>query len=74
MNPLAMLKIKPLLEGFRDRHPKFLQFFGYASQNMGEGSLLEIRITSADGKKAVTNIRVSPEDVALIEKMQEIMK
>ncbi|MBR7085349.1 MAG: hypothetical protein IKI37_09275 [Oscillospiraceae bacterium] len=74
MNPLTLMHMKPLLEGFRDRHPKFLQFFGYASQNMGEGSLLEIRITSADGKKAVTNIRVSPEDVELIEKMQEIMK
>ncbi len=74
MNPLTLMHIKPLLEGFRDRHPKFLQFFGYASQNMREGSLLEIRITSADGKKAVTNLRIAQEDVELIEKMQEIIK
>ena len=74
MNPLTLMHIKPLLEGFRDRHPKFLQFFGYAGQNMGEGSLLEIRITSADGKKAVTNLRVSQEDLELIQKMQELIK
>ena len=74
MNPLALMHIKPLLEGFQERHPKFLQFFGYASQNTSEDSLLEIKITSADGRKAVTNLRVSKEDIELINKMHDLVK
>ena len=73
MNPMALMKIKPLLEQFQERHPKFLQFFGYAGQSLNEDSLLEISITSADGKKTVTNMRVTQEDLELLEKMKEIM-
>ena len=74
MNPLALMHIKPLLEGFQERHPKFIQFFGYAGQNLDEGSLLEISVTSADGRKAVTNIRIAPEELELMDKLKELMK
>jgi hypothetical protein len=74
MNPLVLMRIKPLLEGFQERHPKFIQFFGYAGQNVDEGSLIEISVTSADGRKAITNIRIAQEDLELMEKLKELMK
>ncbi len=73
MNPLELMKIQPLLEQFQERHPKFIQFFGYAGQNLEEDALVEISVTSADGKKAITNIRIMQEDLELIEKMKGIM-
>ncbi len=74
MNPLALMQIKPLLEGFQERHPKFLQFFHYAGQNVEEDSLIEISVTSADGQKAITNIRLTQEDLELAEKLRELIK
>lgn len=67
MDPMAFLKFKPMLEQFRERHPKFVSFFGFAGQHIKEDSLLEISVTDPDGKKIVTNIRVSPEDIALFQ-------
>ena len=67
MNPMAFLQFKPMLEQFRERHPKFVSFFSFAGQHIKEGSLLEISVTDPDGKKIVTNIRVSPEDIALFQ-------
>lgn len=67
MNPLAMLKIKPLLEGFRDRHPKFVQFIGYgAAPYVKEGGKFEIVITPPDGKGVKTNFVISKEDLELL--------
>ena len=74
MNPMAFLHIKPLFEQFSQRHPKFVQFFGYASQTLGEGSLLEIAVVDPNGHKAVTNIRVAPEDLELIEQLKSLMQ
>ena len=74
MNPMAIMQIKPLLEQFQQRHPKFIQFFNYASQQIGEDSLIEISVTSADDKKIVTNIRLSREDLELIEKLKSFIK
>ena len=74
MNPLAMLKIKPLLEGFRDRHPKFTQFLGYgASPYVEEGSIFEIRITPPGRDGVRTNFVVSKEDLELLALFKSMM-
>ena len=73
MNHLAFLKIKPLFEQFRDRHPKFVACLGAAPQELGEDSLLEIKIKRADGFTTKTNIRISAEDLELIKELSEIM-
>ncbi len=74
MNPLALLQIKPMLERFRDRHPKFVQFFGYAGNSISEGSVLEISITDPEGKKIVTNIRVEQDDIDLFKQVLSLAK
>lgn len=69
INPMAFLKIKPLFEQFRERHPRFVEFLGAAPQQLGEDSILEIKIKSADGFTTKTNIRISAEDLELIEQL-----
>ena len=73
VNPMALMQLRPLFEAFRDRHPKFVQFFGYAGKDLREGSLLEISVTAPDGKKTVTNIRVTEEDLALVEQLRQLL-
>ena len=72
MNPMKLMKIKPLLEQFQQRHPKFIQFFQYAGQQVTEDTLIEISVTSADGKKTVTNLKLSQEDLALISELKSM--
>lgn len=72
MNPMALLKIKPLLGQFRERHPKFMEFLGFAPQHLGEGSLIEVTITQADGYTTKTNIRITAEDLELVEQLKEL--
>lgn len=72
INPMAFLKIKPLLGQFRDRHPRFVEFLGAAPQQLGEDSLLEITIKSADGYTTKTNIRITAEDLELVEQLKSL--
>ncbi|MCR4644919.1 MAG: hypothetical protein K5695_05860 [Oscillospiraceae bacterium] len=73
MNPKEMMKLKPMMEEFRDRHPRFVEFFSYAGQSITEDSLIEIAITDADGKKIITNMRVAPEDLELFALMRSML-
>ena len=73
INPMALLKMKPLFQQFREHHPKFVEFLGYAPQHLGEECLLEVSITQPDGEKAVTNIRISQEDLELVGQLKELL-
>lgn len=70
---MKFMQFKPMLERFRDRHPKFIQFFGYAAKSITTGSIVEISVTDAEGKKIVTNIRVDEEDIALFHQLREML-
>lgn len=72
MNPIALMKLKPLFEQFRERHPKFVEFLGFAPQQLGEDSFMEIKITRADGYTTKTSIRVSAEDLDLVEQLRQL--
>ena len=55
MDPFKMMHLKPALEQFAERHPRFVQFLGFASGALQEGSLLEISIKDPEGKAPVYN-------------------
>lgn len=73
MNPMSIMQLRPMLEQFRERHPRFVEFFGYAGQSMGEDALIEISITDPQGHKTITNMKVSPEDLALFQELRELL-
>ena len=73
MNPMALMAMKAQFEQFRDRHPKFLQFFSVAGESVTEDCLIEVSLTTADGKKMLTNMKVTQEDLELIAQMKKLM-
>lgn len=73
MNPLAMMRFKSLIEKFKDNHPKMPMFFAAASDYIEEGSVIELNIQSSDGKSICTNIRVTKDDIELIEALKEML-
>ena len=71
MNPKNMMKIRELLMKFTMNHPKIPPFSKAASEAIGVDSIIEITVTTADGKTLCTNMKVKPEDVQLMEEFKK---
>ena len=74
MNPMKLMKAKVLLARFTTNHPKIPAFFKAASTQIGEGSIIEINVTTAEGKNLCTNMKVKPEDMQLVEELKNLSK
>lgn len=67
MNPVTLLKMKDRLNIFRTEHPKVSPFFHKVKEHgLTPGSVIELKVTTPDGKEHVTNIRVTPNDIETI--------
>lgn len=73
MNPLALVKIKPLLKTFKENHPKFLMFVRKTLKEADEGSVVEVKITTSEGKEYFTNIKLSENDMELVKEMRNFL-
>lgn len=73
LNPAALLKLRKRYQIFSGQHPKILMFFKkvlpYAEK---PGTVIEIKITDADGKNYVTNMRLTPEDVETLQILKSV--
>lgn len=74
MNPMALMKFKGLFDKFKSNHPKVPMFFNAAAKSIGEGSIIEIKVTTADGKNLCTNMKVNADDLELVEQLKDMMK
>lgn len=72
MNPMMLMKIKGLIDKFKTNHPKVPLFFNDAARSIGEGSIIEISITSAEGRNLCTNMRVTRDDLELVEQLKNL--
>lgn len=71
---LAMMqKIKSGIDRFRVNHPKFPLFLSAVSQNaIVEGTIIEINVTTPDGKNYCTNLKVKADDMEFIESLKNM--
>lgn len=74
MNPLAAVKVIPLGKQFLDNHPKLRPFVNTALGMIGEDSIVEIKIKNAEGRAIVTNMKITKDDVKLIEELNRLRK
>ena len=72
MNPMMLMKIKGLIDKFKTNHPKVPLFFNDAARSIGEGSIIEISITTAEGRNLCTNMRFTRDDLELVEQMKNL--
>lgn len=73
INPKRLMEFKRLRDAFAQRHPKFTMFLDAASkEGVQEGSVIEIQITSPEGKTLCSNLRVSQEDLELLNTLKHL--
>lgn len=73
VNPKMLMQIKSLFEQFRKNHPKVPMFFSAASNAIDEGSVIEISLTTSEGKNLCTNMRVTEDDLEMIKAIAEMV-
>ena len=68
MNPKMLMQMKSLLTKFRQNHPKVPMFFSAASRAINEGSVIEISLTTAEGKELCT----TQDDLEMVRTLAEM--
>ncbi|MDD6812313.1 MAG: hypothetical protein PUD93_10675 [Lachnospiraceae bacterium] len=72
-NPAAIFQMMNIWNKFKQNHPKFPKFMTAVYQNgIKEGSIIEINVTTADGQSLNSNLRISAEDMELIEQLKNL--
>ncbi len=74
MNQIAMIqKLKTSMDTFRNNHPKFPLFLNAVSKEaLMEGTIIEITVTTPQGKNYCTNVKLKPEDMELMESIKNL--
>ncbi len=67
MNLMNLMQIKESWTVFKNNHPKFPLFLKAALNGaMKEGSVVEIKVTTPDGKTLSTNLKLKASDLELL--------
>ena len=71
MNPIALFKAKKSWDTFCGNHPRFPAFL-QAVQTAGikEGTIIEVSITTPEGKNMMTNVRITASDMQAFEDLK----
>lgn len=73
VNPASIMKIMNARNRFKENHPKFAAFFARVlGQKILEGDVIEITV-SREGEEPITaNMRVTADDLAIIEELKSL--
>ncbi len=64
MNPTAIFKAKKSWETFCRNHPRFPAFLqAVQSAGIQEGLIIEVSVTTPDGRKMTTNVKLTDTDM-----------
>lgn len=71
MNPMKLMQIKGMVDRFKVNHPRIPGFFNAVANEVAEGSVIEMKMTSPEGKELFANIRVNAGDMELLKQINE---
>ena len=73
INPMALLGLKNDFDKFKGNHPKFLQFVkAFTKAGIQEGTVMECKVITTDGQELQANIKVTADDLELLEKLKNL--
>ena len=73
-NPMELMKIMGIWNSFKANQPKFPKFMAAAAQPgvISANTILEMKITTADGRTLETNLKITESDMELIQQLKNI--
>ncbi|MDE6882958.1 MAG: hypothetical protein K2P48_07565 [Lachnospiraceae bacterium] len=72
-NPAAFFQLMNLWSRFQKNHPKFPKFLSAVTQNgIKEGSIIEVRVTTAAGESFDSNLKITADDMEMIEQLKNM--
>ena len=72
-NPAPLFQMMNLWSRFQKNHPKFPKFLSAVTQNgIREGSIIEVRVTTAAGECFDSNLKITADDMEIIEQLKNI--
>ena len=76
MNPAKLFQLKSSWDRFTAARPKLPMFLRAVSGSdvIKEGTIIEVNITTADGRSFSTNVRLTPEDMQLFSDVKDTVK
>lgn len=73
VNPMKLLQLKSLWDRFSANHPKFTMFLQAVGQSgIREGSVIEITVTTPEGDRISSNLKVTADDMELVQSLKEL--
>lgn len=73
INPMALMGLRKDLDNFKNNHPKFVQFIQALTQSgIQEGTILECKVITPEGKEMQANIKITQEDLELFQKLKNL--
>lgn len=74
INPMKVLQMKGAWNTFQKNHPKFPQFIKAVGKGaLVEGTVMELTVTTAEGKTLSTNLKLTAQDMELFRQIQELV-
>lgn len=75
INPANFFQMKMMWDKFTANHPKFPKFLQAAAQSsIGEGSVIEVKITQPNGDTIASNLKLTESDMELFRQIQDITR
>ena len=69
----SVMKIKSAWDTFSRNHPKFMPFMQAVGwEAIGDGTIIEIKVTSPEGKEFNTNMKLTQSDLDLFAQIKNI--
>ena len=73
MNPMLLMQLQQRLSLFSQDHPKVLPFFrAICSNAIQEGTIIDIKVTTPDGKELASNIKLTANDIETAKMMMNM--
>ena len=73
MDIKILLKLKSMGEKFTKAHPKFVPFLKAAGKCADAGTTVEITVTTSEGRKLESNLRLSAEDIQTLKELSKAL-
>lgn len=73
INPMKLMELKRMKETFEQNHPKFPRFVEDVSREaIREGTVVEITVTTPEGRVYCSNLKVQPSDLEMLAAIQAL--